>query len=45
MISMDIVAKHLHDSCDEKQTILVTLPEINILKILNQKEEINIDTY
>ena len=32
MTSMGIVAEHLQDSCDEKQTVFVTFPKMKIQK-------------
>ena len=42
---MGIVAKHLQDSCSEKQTVLFTLPKMKIWRIQYQMEELNIDIW
>ena len=44
MTSMGIVAKQLHDSCGEKQTVFVTLPKTKIRKRYQIKKLI-IDIY
>ena len=45
MTSMGIVAKQLHDLCDEKQTVFVTLPKTNTWKRYHQIQNFKIHIY